>query len=228
MLVTLAYFEHLIHNKLCSSWMQLCTVNTKLCGRFFYSNYRVENVLSDVWNKGPSSGELVYGLWLKRWDVNLFRLSSCGEIVHHVCSRCCSKIQTATMQFKYLCLHSSRSKFVPAWIWQGLQINIWLDRTFVRSLLILVGHNLNLDIIRHKIYISHETSMYSHSGAMLSKMLECLIAKCKLSEFAILSDFVTAKKCMWLFFLWSDQCPIKIIFARTFVKFSRTLSDVRQ
>jgi hypothetical protein len=26
----------------------------------------------------------------------------------------------------------------------GLQINIWLDRTFVRSLLILVGHNLNL------------------------------------------------------------------------------------
>ena len=37
--------------------------------------------------------------------------------------------------------------------------------------------------------------MYSHSGAMLSKMLECLanfIAKCKLSDFAI-SDFVTAK-----------------------------------
>ena len=26
----------------------------------------------------------------------------------------------------------------------GLQINISLDRTFVRSLLILVGHNLNL------------------------------------------------------------------------------------
>jgi hypothetical protein len=26
----------------------------------------------------------------------------------------------------------------------GLQINIWLDRTFVPSLLILVGHNLNL------------------------------------------------------------------------------------
>jgi hypothetical protein len=64
----------------------------------------------------------------------------------------------------------------------GLQINIWLDRTFVRSLLIWS------DIyIRHKIYIyiSHETSMYSHSGATLSKMLECLvnfIAKCKLAN----------------------------------------------
>ena len=66
----------------------------------------------------------------------------------------------------------------------GLQINIWLDRTFVRSLLILVGHNLNLvgqkptqlnlvghiQCIRHKIYISHETSMYSHSGTALSRM----------------------------------------------------------
>jgi hypothetical protein len=73
----------------------------------------------------------------------------------------------------------------------GLQINIWLDTTFVRSLLILVGHNLNLvgqkptslnlvGYIRHKIYISHETSLYSHSDATLSKMLECLIAKCKL------------------------------------------------
>jgi hypothetical protein len=37
--------------------------------------------------------------------------------------------------------------------------------------------------------------MYSHSGATLSKMLECLvnfIAKCKLVNFQ--SDFVTAKK----------------------------------
>ena len=37
--------------------------------------------------------------------------------------------------------------------------------------------------------------MYSHSGAMLSKMLECLvnfIAKCKLSEFAI--GFCHSKK----------------------------------
>jgi hypothetical protein len=49
--------------------------------------------------------------------------------------------------------------------------------------------------IRHKIYISHETSMYSHSGATLSKMLECLvnfIAKYKLSEFAI--GFCHSKK----------------------------------
>jgi hypothetical protein len=88
----------------------------------------------------------------------------------------------------------------------GLQINIWLDRTFVRSLLILVGHNLNLvgqkptslnlvGHIRHKIYISHKTSMYSHSGTTLSIMLECLvnfIAKYKLSEFAI--GFCHSKK----------------------------------
>jgi hypothetical protein len=90
----------------------------------------------------------------------------------------------------------------------GLQINIWRDRTFVRSLLILVGHNLNLvgqkptplNLVGHiyvtrYIYISHETSMYSHSGATLSKMLECLvnvIAKCKLSKFAIV--FCHSKK----------------------------------
>ena len=39
--------------------------------------------------------------------------------------------------------------------------------------------------------------MYSHSGATLSKMLECLanfIAKCKLSEFAI--GFCHSKKCI--------------------------------
>ena len=56
--------------------------------------------------------------------------------------------------------------------------------------------------IRHKLYISHETSMYSHSGATLSKMLECLvnfIAKCKLSEFAI--GFCHSKKMYVTFFL---------------------------
>jgi hypothetical protein len=88
----------------------------------------------------------------------------------------------------------------------GLQINIRLDRTFVRSLLILVGHNLNLvgqkptplNLVGHIYvtrYICHETSMYIQSGATLSKMLECLvnfIAKCKLSEFAI--GFCHSKK----------------------------------
>jgi hypothetical protein len=73
--------------------------------------------------------------------------------------------------------------------------------------------------------------MYSHSGATLSKMLECLvnfIAKCKLSEFAI--GFCHSKKnvCDNFFCDLADQCPIKITFARTFAKFSRTLSDVRQ
>jgi hypothetical protein len=29
-------------------------------------------------------------------------------------------------------------------------------------------------------------------------------------------------------FLWFDQCSIKITYGRTFAKFSRTLSDVRQ
>jgi hypothetical protein len=66
----------------------------------------------------------------------------------------------------------------------GLQINIWLDRTFVRLLLLLVGHNLNIlvgqkptsiDLIGHiyitRYNISHKTSMYSHSGTTLSKML---------------------------------------------------------
>ena len=64
--------------------------------------------------------------------------------------------------------------------------------------------------------------MYSHSGATLSKMLECLvnfIAKCKLSEFAI--GFCHSKKMynVTIFFCHgSDQCPIKITFARTFAK----------
>jgi hypothetical protein len=131
-------------------------------------------------------------------------------------------------------------------IYYRLQINIWRDRTFVRSLLILVGHNLNLvgqkptplNLVGHiyvtrYIYKSRDKyrSMYSHSGTTLSKMLECLvnfIAKCKLSKFAIV--FCHSKKMynVTTFFLWSDQCPIKITFARTFAKCSQTLSDVRQ
>ena len=66
--------------------------------------------------------------------------------------------------------------------------------------------------------------MYSHFGAMLSKMLECLvnfIAKCKLSEFAI--GFCHSKK-MYVTNFFCDR--IKITFARTFAKFSRTLSDM--
>jgi hypothetical protein len=62
-------------------------------------------------------------------------------------------------------------------IYTGLQINIWLDRTFVRSLLILVGHNLNLvgqkptslnwsDIYTSQdIYKSRDKFVYSHSDA---------------------------------------------------------------
>ena len=71
--------------------------------------------------------------------------------------------------------------------------------------------------------------MYSHSGATLSKMLECLvnfIAKCKLSEFAI--GFCHSKKMynVTIFFVigpMSDQN-----YRSTFAKFSQTLSDVRQ
>ena len=70
--------------------------------------------------------------------------------------------------------------------------------------------------------------MYSHSGATLSKMLECLVHFiAKLSEFAI--GFCHSKKMynVTIFFcdltIMSDQN-----YARTFAKFSRTLSDVRQ
>jgi hypothetical protein len=86
-------------------------------------------------------------------------------------------------------------------LFAGLQINIWLDRTFVRSLLILLGHNLNLvgqkptplNLVGH-IYVTRY--IYVTSGATLNNMLECLvnfIAKCKLSEFAI--RFCHSKKC---------------------------------
>jgi hypothetical protein len=116
-------------------------------------------------------------------------------------------------------IFSGTTHYSPiTWSITGLQINIWLYRTFVRSLLILVGHNLNLVgqrptplYMSQDIYISHETSLYSHSGATLSKMLECLvnfIANCKLSEFAI--GFCHSKKCIiWQFFFvigpMSDQ-----------------------
>jgi hypothetical protein len=51
--------------------------------------------------------------------------------------------------------------------------------------------------------------MYSHSGATLSKMLECLvnfIAKCKLSEFAI--GFCHSKK-MYVTILFCDRTNVR-------------------
>ena len=51
--------------------------------------------------------------------------------------------------------------------------------------------------------------MYSHSGATLSKMLECLvnfIAKCKLSEFAI--GFCHSKK-MYVTIYFSDRTNVR-------------------
>jgi hypothetical protein len=119
----------------------------------------------------------------------------------------------------------------------GLQINIWLDRTFVRSLLILVGHNLNLvgqkptslNLVGH-IYVTRyiyksQESLYSHSDATLSKM-----PYCKMQTEWICNRILSQQKMYNVtnIFLWSDQCPIKITFARTFAKFSRTLSDVWQ
>jgi hypothetical protein len=44
----------------------------------------------------------------------------------------------------YLFTYKGRARINLVRVYPGLQINIWLDRTFVRSLLILVGHNLNL------------------------------------------------------------------------------------
>ena len=72
--------------------------------------------------------------------------------------------------------------------------------------------------------------MYRHSGATLSKMLEYLanfIAKCKLSEFAI--GFCHSKKMyVTIFFVIGPMSDQNYTFARTFAKFSRTLSDLRQ
>jgi hypothetical protein len=47
--------------------------------------------------------------------------------------------------------------------------------------------------------------MYSHSGATLSKMLECLvnfIAKCKLIEWICIRILSQQKKCMWQYFFY--------------------------
>jgi hypothetical protein len=60
---------------------------------------------------------------------------------------------------------------------------------------------------------------------MLERLVN-FIAKCKLSEFAI--GFCHSKKMYNVTIFFVIQCPIKIYFARTFAKFSRTLSDVQQ
>ena len=70
----------------------------------------------------------------------------------------------------------------------------------------------SLHLIGH-IYvtnISHATSMYSHSGATLSNMLECLvnfIAKCKLREFAI--GFCHSKKMYNVTIFFCDRTNVR-------------------
>jgi hypothetical protein len=114
------------------------------------------------------------------------------------------KVQTLTQTFHKRFTVNNAQVQTP-----GLQMNILLDMTFVRSLLILVGHNLNLvgqkptllNLVGHiqytsqDMYKSRDMYVHSHSGATLIKMLECLvnfIPKCKLSEFAI--GFCHSKK----------------------------------